>query len=240
MKTGRIYMNRMTSPRRQQGVVLLIALIILVAMTLAGIGMMRSVDTGSVIAGNLAFQQATMHANDAGTNQGFEALVSVANTGNLADKTILEYSDGQPCSNAPGATAAGCNVPGADINLKGYRSTPMFACEVTHTCMVASNYTWWKDPANWADAPVVAVADPNTPGHDIAKVSYLIHRMCQSGGSPGAGGQLCQKYTQAATGCSKSQLLPCKSSSLFYRVTARSEGSRNTVTYSQMLVLVSE
>ena len=50
--------------RAQQGVVLFIALIILVAMTLAGIALMRSVDTNVLIAGNLAFRQAnTMYAD---------------------------------------------------------------------------------------------------------------------------------------------------------------------------------
>jgi Tfp pilus assembly protein PilX len=40
----------------QQGVVLLMALIMLVALTLAGIALVRSVDTTNLIAGNLAFK----------------------------------------------------------------------------------------------------------------------------------------------------------------------------------------
>ena len=40
----------------QKGVVLFISLIVLVAMTLAGIAMFRQVGTGVVIAGNLAFR----------------------------------------------------------------------------------------------------------------------------------------------------------------------------------------
>src|SRR6185436_14173310 len=57
---------RMLAPRNaQRGVVLFIALIVLVAMTLAGIGMMRSVDTNNLIAGNLAFMNAALSAGDA-------------------------------------------------------------------------------------------------------------------------------------------------------------------------------
>ena len=52
--------------RRQQGVVLFIALIVLVAMSLAGIALMRSVDTGTVIASNLAFRQNATHVGDLG------------------------------------------------------------------------------------------------------------------------------------------------------------------------------
>lgn len=52
--------------RAQRGVVLFIALIMLVAMSLAGIALMRSVDTGTVISNNLAFRQNTVHVADLG------------------------------------------------------------------------------------------------------------------------------------------------------------------------------
>lgn len=50
----------------QRGVVLFTALIVLVAMTLAGIALMRRVDTGTIIAGNLAFRQTATHVADLG------------------------------------------------------------------------------------------------------------------------------------------------------------------------------
>ena len=50
----------------QQGVVLFIALIVLVAMSLAGVALMRSVDTGTIIASNLGFRQNTVHVSDLG------------------------------------------------------------------------------------------------------------------------------------------------------------------------------
>lgn len=58
---------------RQSGVTLLITLIVLVAMTLATLALMRSVDTTNIIAGNLAFQRTTQLAADAGT----EAAINV-------------------------------------------------------------------------------------------------------------------------------------------------------------------
>ena len=45
------------NPGGQSGVVLFIALIVLVAMSLAGVALVRSVDTNLLIAGNLAFKQ---------------------------------------------------------------------------------------------------------------------------------------------------------------------------------------
>jgi type IV pilus assembly protein PilX len=53
------------APRQaQRGVVLMMALIVLVAMTLAGIALVRSVDTSNIIAGNLAFKQAATNSGD--------------------------------------------------------------------------------------------------------------------------------------------------------------------------------
>jgi type IV pilus assembly protein PilX len=68
-------------PRRQRGVVLFIALIMLVAMTLAGIAMVRSVDTTLGIAGNLAFRQTTIQSADPAVKVAFDWLS--ANTANL-------------------------------------------------------------------------------------------------------------------------------------------------------------
>jgi Tfp pilus assembly protein PilX len=48
----------------QRGIVLVIALIVLAALSLAGIALMRSVDTSTAVVGNLAFTQAsTLPAN---------------------------------------------------------------------------------------------------------------------------------------------------------------------------------
>jgi type IV pilus assembly protein PilX len=46
--------------RRQRGIVLFIALIVMVAMTLAAIALIRSVDTTNTAIGNLAFRQASI------------------------------------------------------------------------------------------------------------------------------------------------------------------------------------
>ena len=52
------------SSRKQQGVVLFVALIVLVAMSLAGVSLMRAVDTGTQVAGNLASRQSAINAAD--------------------------------------------------------------------------------------------------------------------------------------------------------------------------------
>jgi Tfp pilus assembly protein PilX len=61
-------------------VVLFIALIVLVAMSLAGIALIRSVDTGQVIAGNIAFRQTAMHVGDNGIEAARNWLLGQAST----------------------------------------------------------------------------------------------------------------------------------------------------------------
>lgn len=66
--------------RRQRGVSLVIALISLVAMTLAGLALMRAVDTTNVISGNLAFRQSTLHTTDVGVETAFATLDAIVTT----------------------------------------------------------------------------------------------------------------------------------------------------------------
>lgn len=82
---------RSTPPRRQQGIVMLIALTVLVAMSLAGVALIRSVDNTVVIAGNLAFKQGSLQVADRGVNEGGAWL---ANT-NVASPTQL-FNDSSP------------------------------------------------------------------------------------------------------------------------------------------------
>jgi type IV pilus assembly protein PilX len=71
---------------RQQGVVLFIALIVLVAMSLAGVAMVRSVDTSLGIAGNLAFKQSAIQGGDVGVREAYTWL-----SGKSSD--VLKNSD---------------------------------------------------------------------------------------------------------------------------------------------------
>src|SRR5258708_2426886 len=73
------------SPRaRQRGTILIIALIVLVAMTLAGIATMRSVDTATITAGNIGLRQASVNAAD----QGIQARVTWGGKANTCASTL--------------------------------------------------------------------------------------------------------------------------------------------------------
>ena len=65
---------------RQHGISLIIALISLIALTLSGLALIRSVDTANVISGNLSFRQASLHATDVGVEAALTALETIITT----------------------------------------------------------------------------------------------------------------------------------------------------------------
>jgi hypothetical protein len=69
---------------RQRGVVLFIALIVMVAMTLAAVALMRSVDTTTSVIGNIAFRQASILPSNYAVEDAAASLFSDANPGFIA------------------------------------------------------------------------------------------------------------------------------------------------------------
>jgi type IV pilus assembly protein PilX len=89
------FAQRQPSPRRESGVVLFIALIVLVAMTLAGLAMFRSVGTGVIIAGNLTFKQGATVSADLGIESGRAWLVAQTAGALQNDNLPFYYSSWQ-------------------------------------------------------------------------------------------------------------------------------------------------
>lgn len=141
--------GRLRMPRNQRGVMLIIALIVLVAMTLAGIGMMRSVDTANVVAGNIAFRQSAVTAADQGIQAGYAWLLANINTLSN-DNAVAGYFSSAP-PNEPdwtnGATWAGAallngGVADASGNIQSYfihRLCTIPNCVPGGTCLGATN-----------------------------------------------------------------------------------------------------
>src|SRR5262245_51908432 len=89
------FLPRRAAPRAQRGTMLIIALIVLVSLTLAGVAMMRSVDTASIVAGNIAFKQSTIVASDQGIQVAYGWLAGAAGSATLyADGVVGQPSQG--------------------------------------------------------------------------------------------------------------------------------------------------
>jgi hypothetical protein len=183
---------------RQRGAVLFIALIVLVAMSLAGIALIRSVDTANLIAGNLAFKQNAAHGGDWGAEQ--------ARTW-LQDQAATDlYND----------------VPGR------YAAAMQTGLDFTATDPSSPDFDW--DANSWNLG-----ADP--AGN---QVRYVIHRMCELAGNPGSVN--CVRTTSGGTaggtqgGATYGGAALPSTSQIYYRITTRVTGPRNTVSYVQVMV----
>lgn len=74
MKANALRHTNIAAIRRQRGVVLFVALIAMVVMSLAGVALIRSVDTAGSVAGNLAFREASIPAVNMAVEEAVQAL----------------------------------------------------------------------------------------------------------------------------------------------------------------------
>ncbi|TIC86988.1 pilus assembly PilX family protein [Crenobacter intestini] len=72
-------MEPLSKGRRQRGAVLFVTLIVLVVLMLAGVAVVRSMETSSQIAANTAFRQATMQAADRAIVHALNKMPSLVN-----------------------------------------------------------------------------------------------------------------------------------------------------------------
>jgi len=185
--------------RAQSGVVLMVALIVLVAMTLAGLALVRSMDTSNLIAGNMAFQQSAVHSGDAGTE------VAIA---------WLE-------ANNSGSTLWGDNPP------MGYFATRQDP---------AGTQSW---DAYWTTVQVTAGVRTLTADATGNTVSYVIHRLCSGLGDPviGVGCAVPQNDVTSTSSSKGAGIIALQyNSQVYYRITSRIVGPRNTVSLIQSIV----
>jgi Tfp pilus assembly protein PilX len=197
----------------QRGAVLFITLIVLVAMTLAAIALVRSVDTTTLVAGNLAFHQSTTHYGDKGIESAITWMTAAG-----TDLTV----DGQGYIAAGADTTASPTVNPRLDGQNGYAGPPQ----------VESWDHYWSYLAGSNKVRSLGVdASGNT-------VSYVIHRLCLNAGI--ATGASCTPTPPltAGQGSSKSagNIALNYSSQVYYRITVRVDGPKNTVSYVQSII----
>lgn len=196
---------------RQKGVVLLISLIMLVAMTLAAIALMRSVDTANMVAGNLAFQQASYNVADTGTEQAITYMKTTV--------TVAQLN---------------CDITVAGMCPEGYKSKHEAYLEPP-----TSGVTWDDYWNSMAASPGVHALSGLPSGYSGAFViealcDDIAHLVCSTssvttitgtaeGGNQGASNIVISNGTVTTS-------VP------YYRITTRVEGPRNSVGYVQTVI----
>ena len=182
--------HKLAKPAKQRGVVLFISLIALVALTLAGIALMRAIDTGNVIAGNIAFKQGALQASDTGVEAALTALPGIISSSLDTNITGQYFATMQT------------------VDTKGIPTT-----------------------INWS-----SVSKTTVSGYDV---QYVIDRLCQ-GPTPVTNVQNnCFAEAPLGGGSKKGNAVVFSSSAaVYYRVTVRVTGPRNTVSMVQSILSI--
>jgi type IV pilus assembly protein PilX len=200
--------------RKQRGVALFFALVCLGAIMLAAVILVRSVDTATLISGNLAFQQSATRSGDAGS----DAAIAWLQTTQAANSTKNVLEDATHAFNVDNAVA-------------GYYASVDLTKSLTATS--GTRFLW--DNTDSVALPV------DSSGN---QVRYIIQRMCRtstivknasclySSADVDASGQhikLLQEICDGA-GC------PAGGQTPQIRITTRITGPKNTVSYVQAIV----
>lgn len=206
------------SRHRERGVILIIALVVLIAMMLGALTMIRATDGATLIAGNLAFKQSAVASADTGS-EAAAAWVFAQDSGTLADHVKDK-----------GYSALFHSPTSTDTWDTFFKAIPE-----DEVCYVA--WTTDKPPV-----PSCVASEDATADYAGNRVSYVIHRLCLDKGDPSdsAIGCATSAYSEgASTGNSKGvgAFTPTSTgTATYYRITVRTVGPRNTVTYTQTLV----
>ncbi len=205
--------NPLSRPRparsAQSGMVLIVTLIVLAAMTLAGVALVRSVDTAVMIAGNLAFRQGATIAGDAGVE---------------AARTWLSTN----------GSASGSDNPG-----NGYYATSQDTLDLTGNRTTAtSDNLEWDGSGSTKPRCLAADAAGNTVCFVVHRlcqnVGPLDSSTCATRETPMAGSSLglsrpMETYQERSWASA--------ATIGYFRVTVRVAGPRNNVSYVQAFLL---
>lgn len=203
---------------RQRGVVLFIALIVMVAMSLAAIALIRSVDTTNVLIGNLAFRQASILPANLAVEQAAAAL----------------FNDSAPTG------VAAIADPTADLPAENYYAKWQNSDDprgIPLQLQTKSNWTLPKtlDAMDANDASVTAA--------NKTHVRYVIERMCDSSAAvipadhsaqPSWCDMLPPKVNPGTT--VHDQSVATLNPIPFYRVTIRVDGPQNSTSFLQAML----
>jgi Tfp pilus assembly protein PilX len=205
-------MKPLVPTANQRGVVLFIALIVMVAMSLAAVALMRSVDTTTAVIGNLAFRQASiLPANFA-----------------IEDAAAGLFDDANLANNAR-------------IKLKGTTTDLTENYCATHPCAGDGADDQYGVPSKLQTKAATAALKRTQQDGAQNTVTYVIERMCLPAAEGKAADRtLCDMLPpKAPPGRTSDQRSAGLDFNLvYYRVTVRVDGppGTNTVSFAQAML----
>lgn len=205
------HFKQVPSRKSQSGVVLFIALISLVVLSLAAVALIRSVDTNSIITGNLTYKQTAVISSSYG-------IESMADTIGVRPTA---YGNANDAVNGYYATC-----------LTFDQATPVNPCNGTNLTVDAS---WNPGVASRLATGLGITGGVDAYGNTI---QYIVERMCNQAGAVTT--TRCLVSTTVLDLGDKSlppRPVPTSLTDLpVYRLTVRVAGPKNTVSYLQAFI----
>lgn len=201
------------SPRSQEGLALFVALIVLVAMSIAGVALIRSVDTGTLIARNLAFQQSATLSGDQGIETARTWLLNNSSslTGDRPGNGY--YATSQDMLDLTGNVTPGDTSDNVNWDGQGGPITP--------TCQAKDSV------GNTVCYVIHRLCDTTGPLDSSTCSTRQFIRNDSSKATVGSGG----KYKDPSWDLEIASMG-------VYRVTIRVAGSRNNISYLQAFIVI--
>jgi Tfp pilus assembly protein PilX len=194
-------------PARQAGAILLIAMVVLVAMTLSALALIKSVNTTNLIAGNLGFRESALLASDRSMEKALNFL------DNLCTGKCL-YEDN-----------------GNDPAIKNSEGKCYWATRENEP--TEANGKTWEDVMDDLNASNANCGFSDGAGNNVW---YVIQRLCRKTGAVSKAqcswSPHCKLTGSAGAGGSSG----CSTSMIYYRITTRVNGPRNTAVYTQTVI----
>ena len=218
----------------QRGVSLIVALVVLIALTLSGVALIRSMDTTNLIAGNLSFKQATTQGADQGVETAI-AWLAANNSGGFLNNDL----------NNGNSFYVASTIGNDAIATLG--STENFWRNYTNNDSASVPCYLPMAGASLIGGSVCAGA-PTRDATSGNIVGFIIQRLCNaqglvsvagcsvpivtSGGSVITGSGNNEGAGDVATTSGSITV----STMVYYRITARAQGPNNTTSYVQAIV----
>ncbi len=208
----------------QRGMSLIFALLALLALSLGAVALVRSVDGGTAVLGNLGFKQEALASSERATQAAIAWL-----SANAASLTADSSTGGYYATSTDNLDATGQLTSNASRVLVDWNAD---------TCAYASGTVTGKCTLTPTTVTTASATEPVT-------LRYVIFRLCTTTGDTSAAGNSCAAPANSGAGVandkgsldySKPAPLTGTAQGTYYRIVVQAVGARNTSSITETIV----
>ena len=203
---------------RQSGVALIMVLIMLAAMAIAGVALVRVVDSANVISGNFAFRQATLNIADLGIEAAAAKLAEMEGK-KKTSPAVFESPYPAGCTN----DCVYYPVRSSDAQVKSNGLPKVGNVDEKKTQEIS-----------WIGSDVDVVAAGGPSGYSIR---YVIDRQCTRAPVVDALAECLTDTPQSGASKKSGASVFTPASSTYYRITVQVTGPRKTQSHVQVILV---